>query len=290
MSFIDRAKTAFSHYAYTEGRNPDPASYAVQTLNSIIHDNDTNDWHPIYMGARAGFRRIFECFDEFPYKHIEGLHVISGNLGDRLMYYCGHDNLFMRNGDELPELVKTGHDIVDKLLKDPQFQTFCEKIDPFRKPQIDYSKHDFKAALFMHNDLKSFMNALFVDTKPIKTPIEEGIRPIKCWLSMFFSEETFSKISRNVRKERLHKLALPHKKDFLGYPDTIVQKVIAAMELRGFGSSSHSRVRSSSSSSISSSSHSRSRSRSRSRGGAHKRTARVPRKQRKQCKSRKQRK
>ena len=268
-------KSALSHYAYTEGRNPDPASYAVQTLNSIIHDNDTNDWYPIYMGARAGFRRIFKCFDEF-----------KCGLGDRLMHYCGHNNLLRRNCGKLPVLVATGHDIVDKLLKDPQFKKFCENIDPFGNPQIDYSKRDFKAALFMHNDLKSFMNALFVDTNPIETQIEEGIRPIKCWLSMFFSEETFSKISQNVRD--LNTLGLSHEQ-FLGYPDTIVQKVIAAMELRGFGSSSHSRVRSSSSSSISS----RSRSRSPNRGGAHKRTARVPRKQRKQrkqCKSRKQRK
>ena len=246
QSIGKRAKRTLSHYAFTEGHNPDPASYAVQTLNSIIHDNDTNDWHHIYMGARAGFRRIFKCFDEFKY-----------GLGDLLMLYCGHNNLFRRNCDELPVLVATGRDIVAKLLQDTQFQQFCKNIDPFGNPQIDYSKRDFKAALFMHNDLKSFMNALFVDTNPIETQIEEGIRPIKCWLSMFFSEETFSKISQNVRD--LNTLGLSHEQ-FLGYPDTIVQNVIAAMKSRGFV------------------------------GGAHKRTARVPRKQRKQCKSRKQRK
>jgi len=166
QSIGKRAKRTLSHYAFTEGHNPDPASYAVQTLNDIIHDNTHHDWHHIYTGAMAGFIRIFKCFNGFNYGHIEGLHMNSGNLGDLLMHYCGHNNLFRRNWDELPVLVATGHDIVAKLLQDTQFQQFCKNINPFNynyrgELQIDYSKRDFKAALFMHDDLASFMNALF---------------------------------------------------------------------------------------------------------------------------------
>jgi hypothetical protein len=65
MSILERAKRTLSHHAFAEGHNPDPASYAVQTLNNIIHDNTQHDWYHIYKGARHDFRGIFQCFDEF---------------------------------------------------------------------------------------------------------------------------------------------------------------------------------------------------------------------------------
>ena len=294
MNILGRAKRTLYHYAFTEGHNPDPASYAVQTLNDIIHDNTHPDWHHIYTGARSGFRGIFQCFDEFKYKHITELNEHKDDLGDLLLNYCGHNNLFRRNCYELPGLVKTGRKIVAKLLKDEKFKDFCNNIYPFDYDQrgvvhINYGKRNFKVALFMHDDLTSFMNALFVDTSHINE-IEEYTRPIKCWLSMFFSKETLRNISDKVREERRNALKLLFDQQFFDYPSTIVKNVIAAMELRGFASS----VELSDSSHSRSSSHSRGRIRSRSpipsRGGARKRTARVPRKQRKQCKSRKQRK
>jgi hypothetical protein len=276
MSFLDNAIRVVQQYTFGEGHNPDPKSYADETLNDIIAYNEIQGWFNIYKGARHDFRGIFQCFDEFKYKHIKELDEYNGDLGDLLLNYCGHNNLFRRNCDKLPGLVATGREIVAKLLQDEKFKQFCNNIKPFNHDHsgvhINYRKRNFKVALFMHDNLASFMNALFVDTSPIIDQIEEYTRPIKCWLSMFFSEETFSK------------LKLLKKQSFLDYPYTIVEKVITAMKSRGFASSVES----------SDSSHSRGRIRSRSpspsRGGARKRTARVPRKQRKQCKSRKQRK
>ncbi len=232
---------------------------------------------------------------EFNYKHITELNEYKGDLGDLLLNYCGHNNLFRRNCDKLPGLVATGREIVAKLLQDGKFKQFCNNIYPFDYDQrgvvhINYRKRNFKVALFMHDDLASFMNALFVDTSHINDQIEEYTRPIKCWLSMFFSAKTLRNINENVREEHRTALALSFNQQFLDYPSTIVENVIKAMKSRGFASSVESSDSSHSRSTSPSHHRSRSRSRSHSRGGARKRTARVPRKQRKQCKSRKQRK
>lgn len=290
ISLGNSARSAFQHYTHSEGHNPDPASYAVETLNAIIDYNNTQGFFNIYKGARFEFRGIFKCFDNFNYKHIEGLRAYSGDLGDMLMNYCGHNNLRMKNCEKLPELVKTGHDIVASLLKDKQFQQFCKNINPFKyddrgERDIHYSKRKFKVALFMHDDLASFMNALFVDTSRIKSQIEEYTRPIKCWLSMFFSQETYRNIiKRSVFKQYLRELSLSPEQ-FINYPHTIVENVTKELESRGFESSRSPIAE------MEGFKSSRSRSRSRSpNGGAHKRTARVPRKQRKQRKQRKSRK
>ena len=127
--------------------------------------------HAFGLSARHDFRDIFQCFDKFKYNHIKGLDEYNGDLGDLLMHYCGHER---------------------------KFKQFCNNIKPFNYDHsgvhINYRKRNFKIALFMHDNLASFMNALFVDTNPIIHQIEEYTRPIKCWLSMFFSEETFSKL------------------------------------------------------------------------------------------------
>lgn len=290
ISLGNSARSAFQHHLYSEGHNPDPASYAVETLNAIIDYNNTQGFFNIYKGARFEFRGIFRCFDNFNYKHIEGLRAYSGDLGDMLLNYCGHNNLRMKNCEELPELVKTGHDIVAILLEDKQFQQFCKNINPFKYDDrgvldIHYSKRKFKVALFMHKNLASFMNALFVDTDPIESQIEEYTRPIKCWLSMFFSQETYGNIKHSVRQQYLRELSLSPEQ-FIIYPHTIVENVTKELESRGFESRRR-RSRSRSRSPIAEMEGFKS---SRSRGGAHKRTARVPRKQRKQRKQRKSRK
>jgi hypothetical protein len=122
------------------------------------------------------------------------------------------------------------HRLVQILLKDAQFQTFCKNIEPHQYDQhgqhyIDHSKRYFKVALLMHNgNIASFMNALSVGGDPVVGYYEKHKRTIKCWLSAFFSAETarvFGEFAdQNPKTVDRTKLRLSPDK-FSGYPERI---------------------------------------------------------------------
>jgi hypothetical protein len=220
-------KSAVENFVYEH--NPDPSFYVVDTLNEMIdlvkHSKDRTG---IYDHALRVLNSIFSCFNTFYYTHIQADfrsmqdpenkgRLTPKRLGEWLI--------------ELSELSDNEpyHRLVQILLKDAQFQTFCKNIEPHQYDQhgqhyIDHSKRYFKVALLMHGgNIASFMNALSVGIPPVGY-YEKYKRTIKCWLSAFFSAETarvFNKFAdQNPKTVDRTKLQLSPDK-FSGYPERI---------------------------------------------------------------------
>jgi hypothetical protein len=218
-------KSTVASFVYEH--DPNPSLYVVETLNEMI-DIVTNSKNKgeIYNKAKSILKGMFKCFNDYKYcDHIPDLnylnkkttqtHVLDAMhayhdwevshkslpshtclpLGNLLEHFCGYDNLSnSTERDKLSYVVDIGRQIVKILSKQTSFQRFCQNIEPHQYHEGQHYKDSdmrrFKVAFLMHNEnVESFMNALIVDNGDYR-PDDIYKRPIKCWLSVFFSAET----------------------------------------------------------------------------------------------------
>lgn len=141
---IIKRKVAKFVYVDSYNPDPDPSSYVVQTLNEMIDsvkksENNSN----IYRNANLVLKGIFRCFNGFNYDSIPELNAIvsshdqkkgiirPNHLGDILEHFFGYNYLERHDSesvgqDSLENVVQTRRRIVEILLKNAHFETFCK--------------------------------------------------------------------------------------------------------------------------------------------------------------------
>lgn len=236
-------QTKFKSYAYAH--DPNPLLYVVSTLDEMInYVKQSVSSREIKDDAHKVLNDIFSCFNAYDYintklnyrkkpyaddemllnelmvHHNDNLHKLGSEdrvdpkvllpLGQILQHYWGHNHYAL-----VPELLPFRQGILSILLSEPSFRTFCENIEPhqfirdYRGSQhyLNPGMRFFKVAFLMHGgNVESFMNALVVD----HGPYDKDRRPIKSWLSTFFSKETASVFQNpNQLQGPLQKLKIP---------------------------------------------------------------------------------